>query len=90
VIDGDQAGNGNYLAAPQRQQSVSVKASSPNTSATNGRGAANNRFVSPPRYKTHKAGFFSVTVRVPGPGTVNVAARFSLGGLLRRDSECSG
>ena len=70
VIAASQTGSGNYLAAPKIQQTVTVKAPSGLGGATGG--TANNHFVSPPRYKPLHDGSFTVTVRVPGPGTVNV------------------
>jgi hypothetical protein len=82
VIDANQAGDGNYLASAVSQQTVTVTA--PIASQQIGTGIVstggvqpasivpNNHFVDPPRYQAHRDGSFVLSVKVPGPGRIDV------------------
>jgi hypothetical protein len=82
VIDANQAGNGNYLPSTVSQQTVTVTA--PIASQQIGTGIVStggvqpvsilptNHFVDPPRYKAHSDGSFALSVKVPGPGRIDV------------------
>jgi hypothetical protein len=77
VIDANQAGNGNYLASVVSQQTITVTA--PVAGQQTGTGTVppvsilpNDHFVEPPRYKAQSDGSFLVSVKVPGPGRVDV------------------
>ena len=87
VIDANQAGNGNYLASAVSQQTVTVMA--PVVSSQPGPATVppvsilpNNHFVEPPRYKAQSDGSFVVSVKVPGPGRVDVMITAWKGNLV--------
>ena len=87
IIDANQAGNGNYLASPRSQQTVNVTA--PGVNQQTGTGSSTpvsvlpaNRFVAPPRYKARRNGSFVVSVKVPGPGRVDVMITAWKGNLV--------
>jgi hypothetical protein len=85
VIDADQAGNGNYLAASTSRQTLTVTA--PVVSQQTGPGPVvsilpPNHFVEPPRYKARNDGSFFVSVKVPGPGRIDVMITAWKGNLI--------
>jgi Putative Ig domain len=85
VIDADQAGNGNYLASKTSQQTVTVTA--PSVTQQTGPGPVvsvlpPNHFVEPPRYTARRNGSFFISVRVPGPGRIDVMITAWKGNLI--------
>jgi hypothetical protein len=87
IIDANQTGNGNYLASAQGQQNVTVTA--PVAGQETGTGISTpvtilprNHFVDPPRYRARSNGSFVVSVKVPGPGRVDVMITASKGALI--------
>ena len=85
VIDADQAGNGNYLASKTSQQTVTVTAPSVSQQAGTGPVVSvlpSNHFVEPPRYTARRNGSFFISVRVPGPGRIDVMITAWKGNLI--------
>jgi hypothetical protein len=87
VIDANQAGNGNYLASAQSEQKVTVTA--PVAGQQTGTSISTpvsvlprNHFVDPPRYTARRNGSFVVSVKVPGPGRVDVMITAWKGNLI--------
>ena len=82
IIDADQAGDGNYLASALSQQTVTATVAGASQQGVNpptGTGGSRpvsvlppNHFVDPPRYQARRNGSFIVSVKVPGPGRVDV------------------
>jgi hypothetical protein len=85
VIDANQAGDGNYLASKMSQQTVTVAATVVNQQTGTGPVLSvlpPNHFVEPPRYKAQPNGSFFVSVKVPGPGRIDVMITAWKGNLI--------
>jgi len=89
IIDANQPGNGNYLASAPSQQTVTVTVTPPLVVQQTGAGTSapvsvlpSNHFVEPPRYKAQSNGSFVVSVKVPGPGRVDVMITAWKGNLV--------
>ena len=87
VIDANQAGNGNYLASAPSEQKVTVAAPVAGQQTSTGVSIPvsilpPNHFVDPPRYKARGNGSFVVSVKVPGPGRVDVMITAWKGNLV--------
>jgi len=77
IIDANQVGNGNYLASAQNQQKQTGTVTSTPVSVL-----PPNHFVDPPRYTARSNGSFVVSVKVPGPGRVDVMITAWKGNLV--------